>query len=118
MKSAVPLLCLALLAGCATPPAQPPEQVAAGQNSICLKTYMIDHTSEPDDRTILFYMRDGTVWRNSLPFSCPGLSYQGGFEYTTSFDEICSNAQAIKVLWQNTQCMLGGFTPDVASKAP
>jgi hypothetical protein len=118
MKPALSLLCLALLAGCATPPAQPPEQAAAAQNSICLKTYMIDHTSIPDDRTILFAMRDGSVWKNSLPFSCPGLSYQGGFEYVASFDEVCSNAQAIRVLWQNSQCMLGAFTPYSPPKAP
>jgi hypothetical protein len=121
MKPALPLLWLALLAGCAAPPAQtptePPGQVAAAQNSICLKSYMIDHTSVPDDRTILFYMRDGKVWQNNLPLSCPGLSYQSGFEFVASFDEVCSNAQAIKVLWQNSQCELGAFTPYVAPKA-
>ena len=115
MKPALPILCLALLAGCTEPQPQPPQQIA--QNSICLKTYMIDHTSIPDDKTILFSMKDGKVWQNSLPFACPGLSFQGGFEYATSFDEVCSNAQAIRVLRQNSECMLGAFTPYSAPKA-
>ena len=113
MKPALPFLCLTVLAGCAAQP-QPPQQVA--QNGVCLKTYMIDHTSIPDDKTILFAMKDGSVWQNSLPFSCPGLSFQGGFEYTASFDEVCSNAQAIRVLRQNSQCILGAFTPYSAPK--
>jgi hypothetical protein len=115
MKPVLPILCLALLSACAAPPTPPPVpspgQVAAAQNSICLKTYMIDHTRIPDDKTILFAMKDGSMWQNSLPFSCPGLSFEGGFAYTASFDEVCSNAQAIRVLRQNSQCMLGAFTP-------
>ena len=119
MKTALPLLCLALLAGCATPPpAAPPVQVASAETGKCLPTYFIDHTTIPDDRTILFTMRDGTVWQNTLPQACQGLSFQGGFEYVTSFDEVCSNAQEIRVLRQNSRCMLGAFTPYVAPKAP
>jgi hypothetical protein len=115
MKPVLPILAFALLAGCAAPP-QPPQQVAAAQNSVCLNTYFIDHTSVPDDKTILFSMRDGTVWQNSLPASCPGLAFQGGFEYTTAFDEVCSNAQTIRVLRQNSECKLGAFTPYSAPK--
>ncbi|MEI9984300.1 MAG: DUF6491 family protein [Aliidongia sp.] len=115
MRPTVPLLCLSiLLAGCTgqPDPAKPADQATA-QNSVCLRTDMIDNTSIPDDSTILFHMKDGKIWKNSLPFNCPGLKNQGGFEFTASFYEVCSNAQAIRVLRQNSQCMLGAFTPYV-----
>lgn len=124
MKQALPLLCLALLAACAAPSAQtpatptpPPGQPTGQQSGICLPTYYIDHTTIPDDQTILFTMRDGKVWRNTLQHSCPGLAYQGGFTYAISYDEICANAVDIVVLQQNTRCKLGEFTPETAPKA-
>jgi len=116
MRVIVPVLGLAALlatAGCAeqTAATAPAADQAATHNSVCLQTVMIDHTSIPDDNTILFHMRDHKVWKNTLPFSCPGLKIEGGFEYETRIDEICSNLQTIRVLRERSVCMLGAFTP-------
>jgi hypothetical protein len=113
MKKRAPALGLAILlalTGCAEQPAANSAQPAASK-TVCLPTYMIDRTTIPDDSTILFHMRDGKVWKNSLPYPCVGLKIQNGFAYVTSIDEICSNLQTIRVLREQTVCMLGAFTP-------
>ena len=100
------------LAGCASP--QAGTQTAA---NVCIQTYAIDHTSVPDDSTILFYMKGGKVWKNSLPYRCPDLKFEGGFQYTTDINELCSNVQTIRVIEQGggprlgAVCALGEFTP-------
>lgn len=118
------------LAGCAknqdqAPPSgqmMPSGQAAApaAAKGVCIQTYMIDHTDIPDDSTILFHLRGGKIWKNSLPFPCPDLKFQGGFQYTTDIDEICSNLQTIRVIEQGgggprfgAVCQLGEFTPYV-----
>ena len=104
------------LAGCANPP-QAAGTRAAG--NVCIQTYQIDHTTIPDDSTILFHMKGGKIWKNSLSFRCPDLKFQGGFQYSTDISEICSNLQTIRVIEQGggpgprfgAVCQLGEFTP-------
>jgi Family of unknown function (DUF6491) len=114
------LAALLAAAGCAEQPGPAATTVATPatetHNSVCLQSVLIDHTSIPDDNTILFTMRDGKIWKNSLPYSCPGLKIQGGFAYETHIDEICSNLQTIRVLRQGSFCLLGAFTPYEAPK--
>ncbi len=112
----------AALAGC-TNTGQPetaaarPMPAAAKGNNVCIQTYQIDHTTIPDDNTILFHMKGGRIWKNTLPYRCPDLKFQGGFQYTTDIDEICSNLQTIRVINQGggpflgSVCQLGEFTP-------
>lgn len=83
---------------------------SASTNSVCLDTYLIDHTTTVNSSTLLFHMRDGKVWKNSLKAPCPSLKFYG-FKFVTSEDEICSNAQAISVLKTDEVCALGRFTP-------
>ena len=82
---------------------------------VCLKTYLIDRTKVVDAKTIDFRMRDGTVYRNLLRTSCPGLRFDG-FSYVVHADEICDNLQSIRVLRSHSVCLLGAFTK-LASKA-
>ena len=114
--------CAALLglAGCATNSSAPSRTASqASTKNVCLQTYLIDHTEVPDDSTILFHMKGGKIWKNSLPFPCSDLKFQGGFQYTTDIDEICSNLQTIRVIEQGggprlgAVCQLGEFTPYV-----
>ena len=49
------------------------QQRAASGGSICIASYNIDHTDIPDDNTIMFTMRDHTVYKNTLPYRCTGL---------------------------------------------
>ncbi len=90
------------------PPVSPPVN-----NSVCIDPSRIDHTSYPDDRTILFHMKGGPVhiWRNDLPFACHGLKLQQGIAYTIRGGEICSRMQVVYVINNWTPCMLGNFTP-------
>src|ERR1700712_4667297 len=47
---------------------------------ICLQSTRIDHTSVVNARTLMFHMKDGTVYRNDLHGSCIGLKFNG-FSY-------------------------------------
>jgi hypothetical protein len=68
------------------------------------------HTHVVDPQTILFYERGGKVWKNTLRAPCPGLMFHG-FDYVTHQDEICSNAQSIRVIETGEVCELGDFVP-------
>jgi hypothetical protein len=79
---------------------------------VCIRTIDIDHTRAPDDRTILFYMKDRNVWRATLRSDCPELRFNG-FEYgPTPPDNICANLQTIRVLKSGAVCEIGPLTPD------
>jgi hypothetical protein len=82
---------------------------ALAQGMVCLQLNAIDHTQVVDDQTILFHMRDRTVYRNVLPAKCAGLKFEDGFSYTTSINQLCSNVEIIRVLRRGTSCGLGAF---------
>lgn len=98
-------------AACSDEPAPVADANPSGGNGVCIQTDFIDHTEIPDDSTILFYMKGGPVWKNSLHFSCTSLKNEGGFAYVTNFPEVCSNAQTIRVVRSGILCELGQFTP-------
>lgn len=72
-------------------------------------TGSVDHTHVVNPTTILFYMRDGKIWKNALRQPCRGLTLHG-FVFTTQQDEVCSNAQSIRVIQTGEICQLGEFT--------
>jgi hypothetical protein len=86
---------------------------AAGTGNICLHTRDIDRTKVIDAKTILFIMKDGKVWRNTLLGPCPGLRFNG-FVYVTHDEQICGNNQAIHVLRSYELCLLGPFTRETS----
>ncbi|MGD0142601.1 MAG: hypothetical protein ABSC92_05545 [Rhizomicrobium sp.] len=90
--------------------AQGMQAAPADSHQICLQSTAIDHTKTVDKSTILFYMNDGKIWKNTLKAPCPSLNFHG-FTYLTRADEICANAQSISVLVSNEVCVLGAFTP-------
>jgi hypothetical protein len=98
-------LCLSglLLAGAQADPAK--------GNDVCLDAGHIDHTVVVDDQTVLFYMRGGRIWKNTLQRQCPSLKFEQGFSEDIRGDEVCSNRQMIYVLQTGTSCSLGAFTP-------
>ena|SRR5690349_4456795 len=75
--------------------------------NVCLKTYMIDHTKSPNDRTIVFYMKDGSAYQSSLPTLCPQLSINGFAYVATPPSDVCGNLQSIRVIHTGSVCMLG-----------
>ena len=101
MKTIAKLTALLAMGAAAVTPA------AAG--SICLSPYYIEDSRVVDAKTILFKMKDGTVWRNDLPSSCSGLLFHG-FTYRLHIDSLCDYGQSIRVLTTGQVCMLGSFT--------
>ena len=114
----------ALLLGCAN--AGPTPHQAANQAALaearpvgepvdCVQLINIDHTRVRDDRTIDFYMKGRDVYRNTLPYSCPGLGFEESFSYKTSLNRLCS-VDIITVLHRDggirgASCGLGQFQP-------
>ncbi len=87
---------------------------AASAAPICIRSYDIFRTDIPDDSTILFILRDRTVYKNTLPFACTGLRLDTrGFTYEPTdpaTDEICSNLVTIRTNTTHNVCELGAFT--------
>ncbi len=84
----------------------------ADTKSVCLHTMQIKRTEIPDNNTMLFYMNDGSVWKNTLVDTCFGLKQSTqGFTWNISpNDEVCSNLQSIRVNDTHATCLLGAFT--------
>ena len=77
---------------------------------VCLWTYQIDHTHVMNPRTVLFYMKDGHVWRNDLKAPCRGLEFHG-FDFVSRSDTICGPEVGIRVIRTGEACSLGEFSP-------
>ena len=125
MRKTLILSLLGALAACSAPPPRATQpMVPAGDPVNCVQTNRIRGTSIVDDQTIDFRMSNGTVYRNTLPNSCPGLRAADAFSYRTSQARLC-NVDIIRVL--NTSggprtgasCGLGQFVPvKPAEEAP
>jgi hypothetical protein len=70
----------------------------------------IPRTKVLDPQNVLFYTREGGIWKNSLKTPCRGLMFHG-FVVVGRQDEICSNATSIRVIESGETCQLGAFTP-------
>ena len=114
---------IGLLATVASLPAlaqNPPEQTKPQQ--VCIRPFdtptgSIDRTKVVDPQTVLFYMRDGKIWKNRLHAPCRGLEFHG-FSFVTHYDELCSNAVSIQVIDTGQVCQLGYFTPYTPPATP
>lgn len=62
---------------------------AIGEPVDCIETNQILNTNVRNDRVVDFEMRNGQVYRNTLPNSCPGLGYQS-FSYQPTQARLCS----------------------------
>jgi len=98
------LAAVAIAPALAEPPAAPK----------CLRSMDIKNTTVPNDRTILFHMNNGTVWRNDLGNLCPELKFNGFIYVATPPDDICGNLQSIKVIHTGAVCLLGPFSLETA----
>lgn len=89
------------------------EARAIGAPEDCVNIANIRNTRVRDDRTIDFFLRSGTVYRNRLPYSCPGLGLEERFSYETTLSRLCS-VDTITVLqsapvMRGATCGLGQF---------
>jgi hypothetical protein len=81
----------------------------------CIDTRQIRTTRIIDNRNVLFYMRDRTIYHNELPRACSGLRRGKAISYRTSLSKLCS-IDTITVLddygagmTQGPSCGLGKF---------
>ena len=81
----------------------------------CINVRTLKRTEVVDDHHILFFMSGNTVYINTLPRKCSGLSREGRFSYTTSSRSLC-NFDNIRILsdigggiHQGRSCRLGYF---------
>jgi hypothetical protein len=108
--------------GCSQAPAAsasarhaPPAAVAAGAPVDCVQLTAIDRTRVWGDDVIDFHMRNGKVYRTTLPMSCPNLGFEQRFSYKTTTGQLCS-VDTITVLPTGSSisgptCGLGTFQP-------
>ena len=102
MRAVAVAIVLAATLGIAPAVAQP-----APAKNVCLKTYLIDHTSAPDDRTIIFTMKDGSAYQSTLMAECPQLRANGFSYVATPPEDVCGNMQSIRVVRSHSVCLLG-----------
>ena len=123
MKTRLLCLALALTLACTPSSTSPDRPAASGEETargdqICLDLAWIFRTVVVDNRTILFRMLDGSIWRNRLPQNCTGLAFQEGFAYETTIPRICE-FDLIRVLGPtSTVCQLGSFAPYAPAEGP
>lgn len=83
----------------------------AAEPARCIDTIRIDRTKSPDDRTLIFYMKDGSSYQSTLASACPGLAVNGFSYVATPPHQICGNLQSIRVLRTGSVCLLGPLVP-------
>ena len=84
--------------------------------NVCLNVQDIQRTEPVDDSTIIFHMRDGKVWRNTLKSACPMLKTSPYTQVLRSGGLVCANQQFIHVTQTGIDCVLGDFTPLAAQR--
>ncbi|MFN3990442.1 MAG: hypothetical protein ACK4IS_09300 [Erythrobacter sp.] len=119
------------LAGCAASPQDAPDRSArvpaatvVGEAQSCIPRSQVRQSQVRSDSVIDFEMRNGTVYRVTMPTRCPGLGFERAFAYQTSIDQICG-ADIIYVLinmggavQQGAGCGLAPFVPVEYVKKP
>jgi len=98
-------------------------ELAAGPPEQCLSLIRIDRSEVIDDRNIIFHMKNGDLYRNQLPYRCPGLALHDTFMYRTSLNQLC-HLDIITVmdsigfgLSPGASCGLGHFYPITEEQA-
>jgi len=93
------------------------EEVPDDGGERCIDTRRISSTDVVDAHNILFYMRGGVIYRNTLPHKCTALARENRFSYRTTISRLC-DIDMITVLYdfgsglsQGPSCGLGRFYP-------
>lgn len=107
-----------LLAQAALPanPAQPPASPETKPHSLiesCIPLSVVRRSEIVDDRTILFYLRNGHIKKVTLAFPCPSLKFYGSFSYEVYSNRLCARVDTI-VSRAGTHCPIG----DIADLPP
>lgn len=84
---------------------------AATAATTCIDTRQIKDSHPVDNgKALLFTMRDGTVYRNTLAGPCPDLVFNGYVWVVRNPDNtVCDNVNTIRVLQSGEICQIGAF---------
>lgn len=109
--------------------AQDGEETAAAADDFnrepvdCVTASRIERTQVIDERTILFYMRGGEIYRNQLSVNCRPLLREKSFSYDLRTNRLC-DIDVITViehmgstLREGVSCGLGKFYPVTEEEA-
>lgn len=83
----------------------------------CIFLPNLDRTDVIDDRTIVFHMRNGTLYLNHLSRDCPGLKREKRFMYSPTSSQLCAiDGVTVIEKWgfgftRGFTCSLGEFNP-------
>lgn len=81
----------------------------------CISTMQLRTIRVIDDRTVDFEMSGRRTFRNTLPFSCSGLSFNRGIQHNSRTSQLCSfNTFTVKsagTSGRGPACRLGQFQP-------
>jgi len=89
---------------------------AAPKTENCIDTMRIRNQRVLDDKTILFYMSGGTIYKVDLPYKCPQLGFEQSFRYVSQpAGKLCST-DIITVMissgrFDGASCGLAPFQP-------
>ena len=92
------------------------EAPAAAKSENCIDTMRIRNQRVLNDKTILFYMNGGTIYKVDLPYKCPQLGFEQSFRYVSQpAGKLCST-DIITVMVNSGQfdgasCGLAPFQP-------
>ena len=91
--------------------AVPVQAQSTRDGNVCLNVTEILRSQAVDNQTIVYHMKDGKVWRNTLAAPCPELvSFSAGsYAQKMHTDYLCGYTQTITVA-SGMVCRLGGFT--------
>jgi hypothetical protein len=81
---------------------------------VCLNNQDVVSATSRDGKTMIFKMRNGQTYINRLRGSCPGLRFNGFIWELRGINNICENAQTLRVIKSGEVCMLGKFDPPLA----
>ena len=122
MKTAITtagtLLLALAISGCADSSNSTPRSqqvwVPDGEPVNCITLRNIRSTHVVDDRTINFVVSSRRMFRNDLPFACPGLGFSRAFKHNSRTGQLCS-VDTITVINNSNirgpSCGLGRFHP-------
>jgi hypothetical protein len=93
---------------------------AMADQHICISTRdIVSSQEEHDGAALLFKMRDGTQYRNTLQSRCPDLVWNGYVWNLRNPDyTVCENQQSLRVLQSGQVCMLGKFEKIAPTPTP
>ena len=86
------------------------QHAAVPSRDVCINASDIEYTQTPDDQTIIYHLRNGRAWKNTLKAPCPQLHFEHAFTEVVRASQVCANHQMIRVQNVGSICALGDFT--------